>query len=239
MYSEKDVVAMVYAAKESRDKADELIRYYTPFIRSEASKCTYKAVTDKDDEFSVAMLAFYEAIKGYDKSRGSFISYASLTIKSRIYDYNRREIKHSGNISLNEDGDDDRSLADELHDGKDAYSESENLEATKAEIKELGRVMAGFGIGFSDVAENSPKQDRTYSACARAVRLASRDKELLDEMLRTKKLPMAKLVELSGVERKTLERHRKYLLAMLIIQTNGYVIVRDHIYRMLKGREAV
>ena len=53
--------------------------------------------------------------------------------------------------------------------------------------------------------------------------------------MRTKKLPLAALVRGAGVERKTLERHRKYVLAMLLILTNGYEIVRGHLQHVLKG----
>ena len=34
------------------------------------------------------------------------------------------------------------------------------------------------------------------------------------------------LSSLSGVDRKTLDRHRKYLIAVLLAFTNGYEIIR-------------
>ena len=73
-------------------------------------------------------------------------------------------------------------------------------------------------------------------ACASAIRFAAENKYLLDELLRTKKLPMAQLVLGCGAERKTLERHRKYILAMLLIQTNGYEMIRGHLRHVLKGK---
>ena len=84
------------------------------------------------------------------------------------------------------------------------YSESANLEATKQEIEELSAVMAEFGVSFSDVADNSPKQQRTIEACTSAIRYAIENKHLLNKMLKTKKAPLAKLVAGSKVERKTL-----------------------------------
>ena len=45
----------------------------------------------------------------------------------------------------------------------------------------------------------------------------------------TRRLPLAELAKGAGVERKTLERHRKYLVAILLAFTNGYEIIRGHL----------
>lgn len=230
------IVQAVYAAKDNNDKADELIRKYIPFIRAEASKFLGRLCTEQDDAFSIAMIAFHEAIVGYDRSRGAFLSYAAMLIRNRLIDEQRREKRHQGHISLDaqQDEEDDRSLMDQVADSRDHYEESHNLEATQQEIAELSAVMAQFGITFSDVAEQTPKQDRTMESCLNAIRYGMLHPELLDELLRTKKLPLTQLVKGSGAERKTLERHRKYILAMLLIQTNGYEIIRGHLYHVWK-----
>lgn len=240
MRNEHQIIRAVYAAREDVQKADDLIRNYIPFIRSEASKCISRLCTEQDDEYSIAMIAFHEAILGYERGRGAFLSYASMLIRSRIIDFQRKEARHQGHISLYaESGDDDRTIMDEVADERDHFEESANLEATKQEIEELSDVMADFGVSFSDVADNSPKQERTLEACASAIRYAAENKYLLDELLRTKKLPMAQLVTGSGAERKTLERHRKYILAMLLIQTNGYEIIRGHLRHVLNRKGGV
>lgn len=237
MHSEHQIVNLVYAAKEDLQKADNLIRKYVPFIKAEASKCISRLCTDQDDEFSIAMIAFHEAILGYERERGAFLSYAAMLIRSRIIDYQRKETRHQGSISLyTETSEGDRTIMDEIADERDHFEEYDNLEATKQEIQNLSMVMEEFGVTFSDVADNSPKQERTLEACASAVRFAAENEDLLDEFLRTKKLPMTQLVLGSGAERKTLERHRKYIVAMLLIQTNGYEIIRGHLSRVLKRK---
>ena len=128
---------------------------------------------------------------------------------------------------------------DRLADKRNHFEEAATREATKQEIEALSAVMADFGVSFSDVADSSPKQDRTLEACAAAIRYAAENPELLEELLKTKKLPLAKLVRGTGVERKTLERHRKYVLAMLLIQTNGYEIIRGHLRRVLKQKGGI
>lgn len=239
MPNEHQIITAVYAAKKDTQKADDLIRTYIPFIRTETSKYISRFCTEQDDEFSIAMMAFYEAILGYDKKRGAFLSYASLLIHSRLIDYSRKEARHQNEISLYETAgsDDDRTLLQTLTDKNDIFEELAVREATRREIEELSSVMKNFHIQFSDVAENCPKQERTLQSCAAAIRYAANTPKILEELLRTKKLPLAQLVRGCGSERKTLERHRKYILAMLLIQTNGYEIIRGHLHKILKRKE--
>lgn len=107
MQSEYQIVKQVYAAKENMRAADDLISAYIPFIRSEASKFLSRACTEQDDEYSISMIAFHEAIRGYEKGRGAFLSYASMLIRSRLTDYRRKEARHLGILSLDEEGDED------------------------------------------------------------------------------------------------------------------------------------
>ena len=113
MQKEHKIIMSVYEAKDDLQKADELIRDYIPFIRSEASKCISRFCTEQDDEFSIAMIAFHEAILGYEHNRGAFLPYAAMLIRNRIIDFQRKEVRHQSNISLNEEiGDSDQTLMD-------------------------------------------------------------------------------------------------------------------------------
>ena len=40
----------------------------------------------------------------------------------------------------------------------------------------------------------------------------------------------------ANVDRKTLERHRRYLVAILLAYTNGFEIIRGHL-KMIKRKE--
>lgn len=241
MFDGHKILKSVYEAKTDSQKADDFIRSYIPFIRSEASKAVSRQCTEHDDEYSIAMMAFYEAIMSYERFRGAFLPYASTVIKSRLIDYNRKESRHKNNISLYQETSetDERELIETIPDKTDNFEALVDRQATQQEIQELSRVMKDFGISFSDVADNCPKQERTLKSCGDAIRYAANNKELLDLLLRTKKLPMAELVAGSGAERKTLERHRKYILAMLLVQTNGYEMIRGHIKSVINRKEEV
>lgn len=227
----------VSQAKKNRHAEDLLIQDYLPFVRSETTKILKRLVSDNDDELSIALIAFHEAIHNYDEDKGTFLSLASLTIKSRLTDYYRKEKRHSDNISINTSvGDTDTEMGDLIISEEETHADRIIYrDATLQEIAELSAQMADFGVSLSDVADNCPKQERNKAICLRAMQYARENTDILDEFLRTKKLPLAKLSEGSRTVRKTLERHRKYLIALLLICTNGYEIIRGHLRQVLKG----
>ena len=236
MNDEHTIIQQVYAAKEDVQAADRLIGTYLPFIKAETAKFLKRPPVEGDDELSIAMIAFHEAIGGYSRNRGAFLKYAAMLIRSRLIDYSRREQRHSRVVSLDAPiGEEDTTLGETLADERDPHGETAARDATRAEIEELTRQMQDFGVSLSDVADNCPRQRRTLDACRKALQYARENPGLLDDLLQTKKLPIGQLAAGSGVERKTLERHRKYMVALLLIHTNGYEIIRGHLKQVMKG----
>lgn len=237
MGEEHEIVQRVYAAKGDMEAADLFISDYLPFIKAQVSKVMKRPVdTSRDDEYSIGMIAFHEAINGYAKNRGSFLNYASLLIRNRLIDFWRKNDRHNQAISLQTSTtDDDGTMEDFIADDKNQAQEVVIREATKIEILELSKQMKEFGVSLTDVAESSPKQERTLEACQKVAAYGASDRELMDEFLRTKRLPMKKLTEATKVPRKTIERHRKYVVALLIIYSNGYDIIRGHLVEVMKG----
>ena len=231
------IISRVYKAKTDSHAADELISAYMPFIKSETAKFLNRPPDQSDDELSIAMFAFYESIRNYSKLRGSFLKFAALQIKNRLIDNYRKEKRNKGQISLDVSEDDKADLKDTIRDEHDTYAENELREATQQEIGELSAQMESFGVSMSDVADNSPRQHRTLEICRKAIAFARKNPDILEEFLRTKRVPIAKLAEGAKVERKSLERHRRYLVAVLLICTNGYEIMRGHIMQVLEGGE--
>ena len=232
MNQEHEIVAMVAAARGDSLAADELVRRFLPFIRSETAKVIRRGVSDSDDELSVAMMAFHEAVLAYERLRGAFLPFAARAIRSRIIDFHRREQRHRGQLSLHEKNEDDRELADTLAVGTDPISERTDRTAARQEIAHFPLGLSEFGLSLTDIADNCPKQARTLSACHRALDYARGNPELLEQTVRTKKLPITSLAAGAGVERKTLERHRKYMMALLLAYTNGFEIIRGHLGQM-------
>lgn len=99
---------------------------------------------------------------------------------------------------------------------------------------QFARELAQYGLRLTDIAENCPKQERTLAACHRVLSCVREHPAYLEQLTTTGKLPIAALSAESGVERKTMERHRKYLVALLLAFTNGFEIIRGHLRQMAR-----
>lgn len=231
-----ELVGRVYAAKANSIAANDIIKDYLPFIKSEAYKAAGRVVVEgRDDEVSIAMIAFHEAIENYSKLKGAFLNYAALIIKRKLIDYYRKEKRHSGITSIDTPVGEEQQirLIDTIEDKSSFYEDMELRDATREEITELVVQLKSFGISLTDIADNCPKQSRTLDACRKALQYARENPDIIDDLKRTKQVPMSRLVEGTGAERKTLERHRKYILALLVIYSNGYETIRGHLKQVL------
>ena len=218
-------------AQEKSEAADAFIRQYLPFIRSETAKFLHSFPQDGQDELSIAMFAFYECLLAYEPARGAFLPLAAVAIRNRLIDYARKEQRHRNTVSLNapDSSDEPRTLEDSLPAEESAVEQLPDQLSTKKELAEFSSQLRTFGLTLSDVADECPRQERTMSACMAVLRYAKENPELLGELVKKKKLPLLRLVEGAGVERKTIERHRKYVVAILLAYTNGYEIIRGHL----------
>lgn len=66
------------------------------------------------------------------------------------------------------------------------------------QVMEAKGNMKASDVSLTDVADNCPKQQRTLDVCRKALQYAKEKPELLDEFLRTKRLPVARLCEGGG-----------------------------------------
>lgn len=238
MTSEKEILKQVEGARLDMEAADSLIGQYMPFILSEASRYAGRPLKKGiDDEVSIAMIAFHEAIRSYTRSRGAFIAYAGLLIRSRLIDFTRKEVRHQQIVSLDEPAEESgkKTRMDLLEDKANTTQSAQNRKATREEITELNQKMKEYGLSLKDVALHCPKQERTLQACGKLVAVLKEHPELLDQFLKTKKLPVRELVRYSKIEKKTIERHRKYIMALFLIYSNGFEMIRGHLKQVLNG----
>lgn len=240
MKEKHQIVAQVWAAQKNSQDADKLIEQYLPFIKSETARFLKRFPDEGSDELNIAMFAFYESIMSYQSGRGAFLKLAAAAIRNRLIDYYRREQRHTGTISLDMKTSDEHpaSLGDQIESKRNEIQETQERTAAQDEIQKFSEQLRTFDISLSDVADNCPKQERTLSACMEVLDYARNNFDILEQLVQTKKLPLTRLAAEAKVEKKTLERHRKYIVAILLAYTNGFEIIRGHL-SMIKRKEAL
>ena len=210
---ELDQMAVI-AAKDSQ-KLNEFIAQHEFFILKSAFKTAKHYVSKNDDEWSIVLVAFSEAIKKYDYERGSFISFAELLIHRSLVDYYRVQGRYSAEIQV-----------DSLEDNAVIEKNDNNL---KLEIETISQVFQSYGFTFMDLAECSPKAKKTKVACGKVVTYLLNKPVLITEMGNNKQLPIKIIEKKTGVPRKIIERHRKYIIAAAEILHGDYPYLSEYL----------
>ena len=199
----------VIEAKNDSERLDKLIEEYEHFILSCAAGVSRHYLDKSDDEWSIALLAFYEAIQSYESNKGSFLAFAKLLIRSRLIDYFRAQSRHLGQVSYDMI-DDDEILV---------QAESDDI---RFEIEALEQTISRYGIALMDLADSSPKAEKTRLACKAAVRFMLKNPLLIEEMRKNKLLPIKIIENNTLIPRKLIERHRKYIMTAVEILYDDY-----------------
>ena len=216
----------VLLAQKDRLKREDIIFEYENYIFSCAKKTIGEYVTRSDDEASIAMIAFDEAIRKYDNTKGSFLNFARLVIKNRIIDYKRKENKNADSVPLSQ----------VTYSDKDGDETAIEIEAPKTndfdakfELMALQKELEHFEISLFDLPKVSPKSQKTKVACAAAIRYILQNFILINEICVKGTLPVKVISESLNINRKVIERHRKYILTVVIILSGDYQIIAEYV----------
>lgn len=226
------------AVKADRSREDKFIEANRKFIFSCSYHVLHRFITEQDDAYITAMLAFHEAVGAYDEQKGEFLPFAGMIIKRRLYDELRKDKGElvigpdvfDGTKPFDESSQAERQTAAKLNalSGEEA-SLSDEKAAVREEIAEAQCLLAKYGFSFFDLIDCSPKSLKTREVCKRAIVCVLRPGEIYEKMRRTKQLPVKELVEASGVPRKKIERHRKYIMAVAELLTGDFPHLNEYL----------
>lgn len=223
---------MAETAKTDENAINELVAKYEFFILKCASSVARSYVSKNDDEWSIALAAFIEAVKNYSIDKGSFLNFAELVIRRRTIDFIRSKSRYAPEISINpalfetesDEDEDDLSI-------KIAVAEKVSVtidNSLKLEIELANDVFSAYGFTFFDLAECSPKAKKTKQSCAKAVVYMLKNPILVSNMKVMKLLPLKIIEKNVKIPRKVLERHRKYIIAAIEIISGDYPYLAEY-----------
>lgn len=226
---------LVLARNGDAGAREELIRRFTPFILAVVSRATgHYIYLGEDDEASIGLMAFNEAIDSYHPDGGSsFLTLAETVIRRRLVDYFRREGKHRRVLSLYALENETAATADPLRD--EEITLVHELADRRREIERYQEELAGFGITFKDLVQGSPRHRDARDWALAAARVVASN-PLFSQYLRERKaLPLKALEKAVETSRKTLERHRKYIIAAALMLMGDYEYLADYIGQSKRG----
>ena len=218
-------------AKKDEKYLNEFIKDFEVFILHTAHKSAGKYITKSDDQWSIALSAFHEAINSYDIEKGAFIPFAETVVRRRLYDFSRKQSRHDCEVLIdsyaieNDIEEEDISVKYEVM-TKIASNQDSDV---KLEIQMISETLKEYGITFLDLSEASPKAGKTKIVCGAAIHYLSKNQLLVNEMRRTKTLPLKIIEKNKNLPRKVLERHRKYIIAGTEIITGDYPILSEYL----------
>ncbi|ALS29396.1 RNA polymerase sigma factor SigI [Paenibacillus sp. 32O-W] len=229
----EEIVNCIQAGDDSL--RDQFIAEYQPYIAKVTSKfCKRYIDPSRDDEFSVALAAFNEAIQQYAKDAGrSFLGFAETVIRRRLIDHVRKEQRHANLVpysSFDAEDEDQQTLNPiETQQALERFQLEREAEERRLEIEEYSRKLAEFGISFEELAESSPKHADSRLMLFEIGKRLCEERPLFEALRKKGRLPVKELAALSGVSRKTVERNRKYLIAVALIFDGKYPYLQAYL----------
>ena len=218
----------IQIAKNVNVELERLISDYMPFIK--------KTVNDEglwgwdieyDDRLSLAMLTFMNCVKQYQVERGSFMPFAAACIRNRLIDEARKQRRYSGKvIPLISDEEDALSEAMEGNVSIAIYNREQEQECLCEEISDFSEKLWEYGISFNELSRICPKQERARKQCIELGRYVVNNEEMREKLIRQRRLAQSELARVFGLSEKTIEKHRKYIVAIVIVLAGDYPIIR-------------
>lgn len=210
-------------AKNGSELARErLILHYKPFVLNTVSHLCKRYMTWSDEESSIGLIAFNRAIDSFQPQGGrTFLNYVYLLIKRDLIDYFRRE-KHSQHLSLDHGLDEDNITLNhhETHKSIESYQINTQSSELVEEILELDKNLSQYNVLFEELEQYSPRHRDTRNQLLTMAAKFADDEECVDLFISKKRLPASLFARKTGCSLKTIERHRKYLITLILVKLN-------------------
>lgn len=222
------------ASAQQGDQAVQnyLLKTYQPFIAKCVSQVCKRYINPQsDDEFSIGLTAFNEAIMSYSPEKGSsFLSFSKLVVKRKVIDYIRYIQKTPVAASLDESYDEEKmENSTEIFAVKEIYQKEQEAWHRREEILEFKEKLHTYKLTLVELTEAAPKHRDARESAVAVARILYNDTALRDYVHRKKRLPVKDLVKKVDVSKKTLERNRKFILAIFIVLSENYIYLKEYL----------
>ncbi len=218
-----DTRELALQAKYNPEAMQRLKQQYQPLI---AARVMLHMGFLRPEYIEAGRDAAEEAVMSYRPEKGSFTAHFRQVLKFRLIDLRRKE-KVDKVVPVSSLSEEHRAHA--VNEASlSAYRQDLEVQHRREEIEMFRDDLQALGLTLQDVASASPKQAETRSLCRRACRYLRLNPGLLKKAAGGR-VPIRELSELLNVRPKTLERHRKYLVACAVALNQEYQCIMEYI----------
>lgn len=220
------------AAADSEAVFENLLNEFRPFLHGCVSRHTSVRDHDQWDEmYSIAMLAFYEAVQNYRLDLGHFFPFANGIVKRRLIDGLRKLYRQDRQMSYLDDEDDEAGAQSGSVSAASIqqHEVADQQQRLREEMEHYRKELSAWDITMDRLAKNSPKHAKLRETYNSILNCVLDDADLLQTIQIKRYLPVKKIAEISKVPQKTVERGRIYLLATLVIRMGDYPLLSEYV----------
>jgi RNA polymerase sigma factor len=213
----KTISAIQSGNKQARE---EFLAEYKPFVAKTAMLlCKRPLEWGKHDELSIAFIAFNDALDSYDKKKQvPFMPYAKIVVQNRLKDYFRKQSRLMVERPLDTQDEDGKTISPaDIQSAWDDFKERTIESERQDELAEYEELLSEFGIDFEALVEVSPKHKDSRQTLLKTAKAVADDNQLMKLLIKKKQLPINELLLRTGINRKTIERGRKFIIAAALI----------------------
>jgi len=210
---------------------NEFINSYKPFIIKSVSQITNKNIDiESSEEFSIGLMAFNESIECYNEEKKySFMDFSKQVIKRRVIDYLRISQKNANVYPF--------SSFEETTNFEEFLVDNNSNHIYEFEMKEefayLAKSMQNFGVTIDQLINSAPKHKDTRSNCVKIAKLIADNEDLYQKFCLKKTLPFAELRQKVNQSQRTLEKNRRFIIAMVLILKSNLDMLKKYIEDLL------
>lgn len=210
---------------------EEVLNDYKPFIKRAVSSVCKRYIYESDDEYSIGLMAFHESIMKFEVSKGSsLLAFSEVVISRKIIDFIRKNQREKSVpysfIEVDEELDGPNLI--EKDQAMDDYRAKELALERKNEILDFARLLEQYGLSFQEIVNQSPKHEDARQNAISIASLIAVSPEWLDYLKKKKRLPLKEIEKQVSVSRKTIERNRKYIIAIVLLLDGEFIYLQQY-----------
>jgi len=235
--------SIIARVKNDLQAREQFIAEHRSFVHQVATGYFGRVLNwENDDELSIAIIAFNRSLDIYDPNRGvPFLAFARTIVTNALIDNFRKEKRHwHANLDVGQEDEQMLHSRGEVQASWKNYSKDQASRDLADEVAAYEVKIKEFGLAFSDLVRACPKRRDARETLVKASQTLIEHPQLRAVLFNKKQLPFKELSLCSGIHLRTLERGRKYIIAVAVIlgQPEEFEHLRSYVQLPNQGGES-